>query len=330
MSTKIKVNKDGDTPIYRQISNQITRLIKEGVLKYGDKLPPERDLATELDTARGTVSKAYQHLEQNQVIEIIQGRGCFVSKGQDVVAEGRKDRAVRLINDMVVEMEKMKFTHREITALVHLMILERESQVENFHVAVVDCNPEALSIFETQLRYISRTKIHKFLLDELHTDAIAKTRLSEFDLILTTSTHYTELIGLMPELEKRIMQVAISPSQQTIIDITMIPSSAKIGVIYQSPKFKDIVNKRLKSFQISTKGVDPIDREKLVDMVAYLEGKSVLILPPNSDIESCKEFMTALQRFREEGGKVLKLNYQIERGSLIHVEEQISELMNVN
>jgi len=328
MAFKVEIEKNSDNPIYRQIIEQITRMVKSGTLKSGDKIPPERELAEQLDIARGTIKKAYEELEQDKIIEVTQGRGSFISKGQDILQEGRKEKAIKLIEELLANLESLKFSYREIGNLIHLLMMEREKKLENFHIAAVDCNPEALSIFEKQLRYLSRVKIYKFLLDDIHTLQEPEKKFSEFSIILATSTHYSELIGLLPNLKDKIIQAAVSPSQQTIIDLSAIPSNANIGIICKSKKFLQIIKEKLESFQINPEKINHILEDNITDLNSFLVDKSILIVSPDTPIETAKEFVYSAQQFKERGGKIIKFEYQLERGSLIHIEEQISKKLS--
>ncbi len=320
------IDKEGNTPLYRQISHQIITMIHDGVLSYGDKLPPERELAEALGTARGTVTKAYAHLASNNVIEVVQGRGCFVSKEQDVMLEGEKKRAIDVIADMVIKLEGEKFSHKEISTLFNLVMMERERLLEKLKVAFVDCNPEGLSIFRDQLSYITKSPIDLYLLDEIYRYPRKASKLASYDLVITTHNHYEELIRFLPKVVKRIMQVSISPSQQTIIDITSIPTSAHIGIICRSKRFQQIVQGRLNSFQIKTKNIPCIFEYQAEERLpSFLKGLDVLIMAPNSPLYENDAFSQQLDEFKKQGGQVLTLNYQIERGSLIYIEEQLSK-----
>ncbi|MGL4854322.1 MAG: GntR family transcriptional regulator, partial [Lentisphaeria bacterium] len=161
------VDKESEIPIYRQVSHEITKMIQKGILSYGDKLPPERDLAKQLGTARGTVTKAYDHLAKNDVIEIIQGSGCFVAKGQYVLLEGEKTKAIELITANIELLERHAFSHKEIKTLFNLVMMERENELSKVKIALVDCNPEALTIFFKQLNYITKGIIDLFLLEDI-------------------------------------------------------------------------------------------------------------------------------------------------------------------
>ena len=67
------------TPIYEQIIIGIKELIIKDILKSGDKLPSVRELSSLLTINPNTVSKAYMELEKENIVEVIKGKGTFVS-----------------------------------------------------------------------------------------------------------------------------------------------------------------------------------------------------------------------------------------------------------
>ncbi len=66
------------TKVYEQVAKQIERLIAEGLLKPGDKLPPERELAETFQVSRGSVRDAIRSLELVGLVEPRQGEGTVV------------------------------------------------------------------------------------------------------------------------------------------------------------------------------------------------------------------------------------------------------------
>ena len=66
-------------PIYEQIVEQIKLNVMKGYLKPGDSIPSVRKLALELKITPGTVAKAYQELERQELIETIRGKGTFIA-----------------------------------------------------------------------------------------------------------------------------------------------------------------------------------------------------------------------------------------------------------
>lgn len=67
------------------IKEQLEKLILEGTLAPGQKLPPERELAVQFDVSRPSVREAIQKLESKGLLVRRQGGGTFVS--QDIYGE---------------------------------------------------------------------------------------------------------------------------------------------------------------------------------------------------------------------------------------------------
>ncbi|MEQ1513249.1 MAG: GntR family transcriptional regulator [Lysobacteraceae bacterium] len=77
-------------PIYRQIGDQIRRLVAGGQLTPGTVLPSVRDVAATYAINPMTVSKAYSQLEAEGVLERLRGKGMAVaSKGTEAAAIDR-------------------------------------------------------------------------------------------------------------------------------------------------------------------------------------------------------------------------------------------------
>jgi DNA-binding transcriptional MocR family regulator len=68
-----------DTPLFRQIFDQIAARIQSGAFPPDYRLPPTRELARELKTHRNTVVRAYEELEDAGFVTSVVGRGTFVA-----------------------------------------------------------------------------------------------------------------------------------------------------------------------------------------------------------------------------------------------------------
>jgi len=64
--------------LYRQIADQIRRLIASGEFSAGARLPPERDLAKQLGVSRPSVREALIALEVEGRVEVRIGSGIYV------------------------------------------------------------------------------------------------------------------------------------------------------------------------------------------------------------------------------------------------------------
>ena len=66
------------TKVYAEVAAQIERLILDGTLQPGDKLPSERDLADRLDVSRSAVREAIRALELKGFVEPRPGEGTLI------------------------------------------------------------------------------------------------------------------------------------------------------------------------------------------------------------------------------------------------------------
>ncbi|MDQ0455844.1 GntR family transcriptional regulator [Rhizobium paknamense] len=68
----------GSLPLYLQVVELLVRDIAAGRLQDGEKLPPERDMAVQMDMAVGTLRKALSELEARGLLQRIQGSGNYI------------------------------------------------------------------------------------------------------------------------------------------------------------------------------------------------------------------------------------------------------------
>src|SRR5881275_2589984 len=68
----------GAPPLYRQIRDGVRSAVLAGALGAGTRLPPERELAAALGVNRTTITRAYQELAADGVVEAGPGRGTVI------------------------------------------------------------------------------------------------------------------------------------------------------------------------------------------------------------------------------------------------------------
>ncbi len=72
---------DTDTPIYVQLYQTVVKRILDGLLSEGEALPSVRNVAAEYRLNPVTISKAYQLLQDQQIVEKQRGIGLFIVEG---------------------------------------------------------------------------------------------------------------------------------------------------------------------------------------------------------------------------------------------------------
>ncbi|MCB1561341.1 MAG: GntR family transcriptional regulator [Xanthomonadales bacterium] len=88
----MSVTWNDNQPIYRQLKERVIAMVLDGELKPGDALPSVRQVAAEYQLNPLTVSRAYQELVEETLVEKRRGLGMFVTEGapQKLLASERE------------------------------------------------------------------------------------------------------------------------------------------------------------------------------------------------------------------------------------------------
>src|ERR1017187_3406114 len=111
MAVTFHINTGSNTPIYKQITDQVRLGVTTGKLAVGDQLPSVRALAEELVVNPNTIAHAYADLTRDGLIESRAGRGVFVTRKRKVfTSEEAWRRLEPLIDAAVGEAMGLDFT----------------------------------------------------------------------------------------------------------------------------------------------------------------------------------------------------------------------------
>lgn len=78
----LEISPSSGVPIYRQLMEQVRRMVASDHLSPGDALPSVRQVANHLAVNPMTISKAYSLLEAEGLLERQRGKGMIVSTQQ--------------------------------------------------------------------------------------------------------------------------------------------------------------------------------------------------------------------------------------------------------
>ena len=83
-------------PIYRQLRERVVAMILDGALGEGDPLPSVRQVAADFQINPLTVSKAYQELVDDRLVEKRRGLGMYVVDGaRETLLKSERERFLR-------------------------------------------------------------------------------------------------------------------------------------------------------------------------------------------------------------------------------------------
>jgi DNA-binding transcriptional regulator YhcF (GntR family) len=321
----LTVDTSSSLPIYRQIMDRIARDIALGVLPPGHQLPTVRFLAGRSGISHGTIKHAYDMLEQEGLIKKNRGSGTFVSPLREAEG-GAKVKALAAIDKLLDEMTKLSFSPKDIRIFLDLKLREREEQIRQVTVAAVDCSPEALSVMYHQILGLSHAEVFKFLLDE-----VLETP-EDFDppadLVVTTPTHYEELSQKMPGGRKPI-RLVMAIATGAALELAAIPPDTRLGIVCASRRFARVMFRACGEYGKLLRPPETAYFGEGDSLARLVRECNRLLLPPNYDL-----FASPVESFLlkscEESHRPIQYRYEVERGSLLYLEEQINRIYKTN
>jgi GntR family transcriptional regulator, transcriptional repressor for pyruvate dehydrogenase complex len=169
------------TRLYEQVSGQISAWIAENGLRAGDRLPPERELATRLGVSRATLSQALVALEVAGVVAVRHGNGTVLTDraGSARITDAIPAHAHRMpevieardaLETKLAGLAALRRTEEDVAAInAALEEMERNidaggrgvSADEEFHGAVSDAahSPLLTRMMDTLRELITETRI---------------------------------------------------------------------------------------------------------------------------------------------------------------------------
>ena len=121
----IIISNSSDKPLYRQLCDQIKAGILDGQIQAGESLPSIRALAAELSISVITTKRAYDELENEGLIETVQGRGCFAAGNNELLRERRLRMLEQLIEDVLIQADYLGISEEELIKMMGILREEK-------------------------------------------------------------------------------------------------------------------------------------------------------------------------------------------------------------
>lgn len=132
---------------YQEIGLVLRNQLIEGLYKVGDRLPPERDIAEQLDVSRTVVREAIIMLELENLVEVKKGSGVYVlnvptnsASRENIISDDAGPfemlQARQLLESNIAEFAATQVTPGDILRMRSALELERKELAEG----TVDCH----------------------------------------------------------------------------------------------------------------------------------------------------------------------------------------------
>jgi len=210
--------------IVQQIKNQI----KKGILKPGEKLPSERELASLLGVSRTSVREAIKALSFSGYLEVIQGKGTYILE-----IATQYDEIVNFFSE---------FSNYSLDYLMEARIM---LEGEFARLAAANASQEEIDVIERVFNEICNSKdTNTFFVKDL-----------QFHLTIAKATHNPIMNGLM-----KIIVEMLYKETQKIIEIsedtrenTIETTRDLVQAIKQrdAEKAKELMSEHIRNIRVS-------------------------------------------------------------------------------
>lgn len=130
---KIVIQNSADIPIYQQIYDQIKEDIVYKRLKSGELLPSIRQLSKDLKVSVITVTRAYNELEHDGFVFLVQGKGCFVEELDEEKYQRKIIKDIYLKSSEIIRLSNLiKLDIDEVCNIIK-KLKEKESDDSDKH-----------------------------------------------------------------------------------------------------------------------------------------------------------------------------------------------------
>jgi GntR family transcriptional repressor for pyruvate dehydrogenase complex len=177
--------------LYEQIVQQIDESIRKGVLKEGDRLPAERELAQQFGVSRTAVREAVKALIEKGLVEAHPGRGTFVTNGTSNSIQQTLDRVIRvsqpegtatlaevrgILEPEIAALAAARATEEDLSAMREAISVMEEARQDadafieadlDFHLALAEAaaNPLILSLIDSIVGLLREQRLRIFFVD---------------------------------------------------------------------------------------------------------------------------------------------------------------------
>jgi GntR family transcriptional regulator, transcriptional repressor for pyruvate dehydrogenase complex len=170
---------------FEEICDRIRARIAAGLLKPGDKLPPERELAQQLGVGRNALREALRSLEIAGIVRLQKG-----AKGGAFIREGDAGRMDEVMRDMLslgsISVAELTESRIHIQDLVVRLACERATAAD---LDALDANIERTQRMTVDGRYVDRVECSR-----------------EFYRLLAAATHNQVLAMMVHAITEILMQ----------------------------------------------------------------------------------------------------------------------------
>jgi len=245
--------------LYQQIGIKLKDKITAGDFKVGDKLPPEREIAEQMEVSRSVVRESLIMLELQNIIKVRKGSGVYVvntpeeaqrllkeqqkieidSEDDDDVGPFEMLQARQFLESRIAEFAASQVTKSDISKLREALEIERKHLDENyfdydgdemFHIVIAEATQNSVLCDMVKELWIRREKssmwrqLHKRISDQDY----RRRWLADHEKI------YMALVRKDPVAAREAMWLHLENVKKTLFELSDVDDPKFDGFLFNS------------------------------------------------------------------------------------------------
>jgi GntR family transcriptional regulator len=227
-----QIQSDSEVPASKQLFAQIQFAIASGQYPPAHRLPSTRQLAMITGLHRNTISKVYQQLEENGLVESIAGSGIYVKLHERDNKANESDSlvaaSIRAIKEGVDRVLELGCTIDQVKELFFEEIDWRISCCDRVVVTVPHRDLAAGEIIQQELQTTLGIEIELIELEQLPKKILEKIN---FGTLITNRYFIKEVLAIVPPNSFRVVPIDIYDYNKELEIIKRLPPQACLGIV---------------------------------------------------------------------------------------------------
>lgn len=228
----IRPLQEGAGARYQQIIQQITEAVQDGVLRPGDRLPPQRDIAQTMGVDLTTVTRAYNEVRQQGLLESHGAGGSYIA-AKGLVG----DQTIDLSMNVPPLLQPAVFARLLESGMNHLQTHISQAEWMNYHAGAGSRadREAAASWFEPVLGAVGTDRVIICPGAQSALSAILLAKTGPGDTVACDSLTYPGFLGACRVLQRKVMAVSSDHEGMDPDDLARACEVAAPALIYLVP-----------------------------------------------------------------------------------------------
>ena len=191
-------------------------------------------------------------------------------------------------------------------------------------IAIVGSGQETLIDLKRQLNDLADMESTIFILESVTTAPDPARFLASYDLTLVPGSHYEKIASLIGDATDKLMEISVSPSEDTLRQIFALDREARIGIICRSNEFLATVKGTLVTYGFASDNISSFFEMDYTTSTYFPGGIDALISFSDAHIFTSERFQFRNEELIQKGGQIIPFVSHLEPSRLREIGNRLT------